>query len=117
VNDAYGHGVGDAVLAVVAAELAGCIRSFDAACRIGGEEFAVILPNTGRPEARGVAERIRAGIARDGRDGSPAVTVSCGVATHPCDAATARALVRCADDAMYEAKHAGRNTIGAWSGS
>ena len=59
INDAHGHTAGDDVLAAVAGDVIACVRPFDVACRIGGEEFAVILPETSKPAAVQVAERIR----------------------------------------------------------
>ncbi|MBE0528284.1 MAG: GGDEF domain-containing protein [Thermoleophilia bacterium] len=116
VNDHHGHTIGDDVLAAVAADVAASVRPFDVACRIGGEEFAVILPSSDREEGLAVAERIRARVARSDRGGLPAVTISCGVASYPEDGEAIRELVRHADDAMYAAKAAGRNTVRAWAG-
>jgi diguanylate cyclase (GGDEF)-like protein len=116
VNDEYGHMVGDDVLAAIAGEVANCLRPYDLACRIGGEELAIILPQTSRTEGLDIAERIRARVEARDRDGLPAVTMSCGVAGYPEDAAAARELTKRADDAMYEAKAAGRNTVRAWTG-
>lgn len=116
VNDEHGHTVGDDVLATVAREVARCMRPYDLACRIGGEEFAVILPHTEKQEGLAVAERVRAQVAEARHDDLPAVTISCGVACCPDDAATVRELTRRADDAMYAAKAAGRNAVRAWPG-
>lgn len=114
VNDTHGHPVGDAVLAAVAADIAASVRPFDVACRLGGEEFAVILPQTGKEEALAVAERIRSRVAHADRGDLPEVTISCGVATYPDDARSPRTLAKRADDAMYAAKAAGRNAVRAW---
>jgi len=114
VNDTYGHVVGDDVLAAVAHDVVLCVRPFDVPCRIGGEEFAVILPQTGKDEAVAVAERIRSQVALTDHEGLPEVTISCGVATYPDDADAIRLLTKRADDAMYAAKRAGRNAICAW---
>ncbi len=116
VNDHHGHTIGDDVLAAVAADVVASVRPFDVACRIGGEEFAVILPSSDREEGLAVAERIRARVARSDHEGLPAVTISCGVASYPEDGEAIRELVRRADDAMYAAKAAGRNTVRAWTG-
>jgi diguanylate cyclase (GGDEF)-like protein len=106
--------VGDDVLAAVADEVAQSVRRYDLACRIGGEEFAVILPGADKEDGLRIAERVRAGVEAATGAGLPTVTISCGVASYPDDAATARDLTRCADDAMYAAKAAGRNTVRAW---
>jgi diguanylate cyclase (GGDEF)-like protein len=114
INDEHGHTVGDDVLAAVADEVAQSVRRYDIACRIGGEEFAVILPGADKDAGLRIAERVRAGVEAATGAGLPAVTISCGIASYPDDAATARDLTRCADDAMYAAKAAGRNTVRAW---
>ena len=111
VNDAHGHTVGDDVLAAIAGDVVGSLRRYDLACRIGGEEFAVILPQTSKEEGLEIAERIRARVGGDRDDGLPQVTMSCGVASYPVDATTTRELTKQADDAMYAAKAAGRNTV------
>lgn len=117
VNDTHGHTTGDDVLAAVARDVVASVRPFDVACRIGGEEFAVILPQTGRAEGREVAERIRSRVALTDHEGLPSVTISCGVATYPDDASAIRELTTRADDAMYAAKAAGRNAARSWPAS
>ncbi len=114
VNDRHGHLTGDAVLTAVAQDVRQSLRPYDAACRIGGEEFAVILPRSGSGDAMEVAERIRTLVGLATREGLPGVTISLGVATFPADGRTIRTLVSRADDAMYAAKDAGRNTVRAW---
>jgi diguanylate cyclase (GGDEF)-like protein len=114
INDAHGHTVGDDVLAAVAGDVIASVRPFDVACRIGGEEFAVILPETTKPAAVQVAERIRGRVALTEHEGLPSVTISCGVATYPDDAASIRELTTRADDCMYAAKAAGRNAVRSW---
>jgi diguanylate cyclase (GGDEF)-like protein len=111
----YGHITGDEVLAAVGRDVAASVRPFDVACRIGGEEFAVILPQTTKAEGMRVAERIRSRVAQNVHEGLPPVTISCGVATYPDDASTMRALTKRADDAMYAAKAAGRDVVHAWT--
>lgn len=115
VNDDHGHLVGDEVLVCVARDLLRSVRPFDLVARIGGEEFAVVLPRSGKREATLVAERIRALVALTTCGNLPGVTVSCGLAAYPADADSLRALVKRADDAMYAAKRAGRNTVRTWS--
>lgn len=107
LNDTHGHQAGDEVLRNVAAALAIECRDFDTPARYGGEEFAIVLPGCGPDEAFGIAERLRAAVAV-----APSVvpiTASAGVATFPGQAGDADTLVRAADDALYESKHAGRN--------
>lgn len=119
VNDHYGHQGGDEVLRAVAAILAGQMRPYDLAARFGGEEFAVILPETGVAAALQVAERLRAQVASHSFAAPLAalqVTASLGVATLPSPAFdTAEALIRSADDALYHAKHQGRNRVATLS--
>jgi len=114
VNDTHGHLVGDDVLVAVASVMTASVRPSDLACRIGGEEFALVLPATDRRPAVQVAARVRAAIENADCAGLPRVTVSCGVATYPGDADSASLLTKRADDAMYAAKRAGRNAVVAW---
>jgi diguanylate cyclase (GGDEF)-like protein len=115
VNDRYGHEAGDAVLKTVAEAVAQTIRPQDDVCRLGGEEFVVLLSDPAPHEIQFVAERIRARIedlpmAFNGTT-LPGVTVSIGVAIFPLDASEGSTLLRVADEAMYGAKRAGRNRI------
>jgi diguanylate cyclase (GGDEF)-like protein len=115
VNDRFGHGAGDAVLKAVAAELQSSIRGGDIACRMGGEEFAIMMPGATLKVARQRAEELRAAIAalrvRHAQVDLPAVSLSCGVAAFPEHGVTADALLRAADQALYRAKEAGRNRV------
>jgi len=115
VNDERGHLVGDDVLVGVANDLVRSVRPFDLVSRTGGEEFAVVLPHTDKQQATLVAERIRALVALTAHGDLPDVTISCGIATFPEDAESLRLLATHADDAMYAAKRAGRNTVRTWS--
>lgn len=114
VNDTYGHATGDAVLRAVAQTLREALRAMDAVGRVGGEEFAVLLPETGLEAAAGVLERIRQAVAglevmaADGRQ--VRVTVSAGVAAWQAGE-EAEAALRRADAALYAAKSAGRNRV------
>ena len=117
VNDTHGHAVGDAVLREVAARLQGGLRVVDIAGRVGGEEFAIVLPETGAG-AHDVAERIRATIEREPvatAVGDVQVTMSIGLTTRTGDQADLGTLLAEADHALYEAKAAGRNRVVARS--
>ncbi len=112
INDRFGHGAGDDVLAAVGEVLAGCLRSSDFAGRYGGEEFLVLLPDTDSDGALDAAEKLRAAIAKiDVRQVDRAVSASLGVAGYPTDALDSDTLVRMADRALYAAKAAGRNRV------
>ncbi|MGE3138431.1 MAG: diguanylate cyclase [Thermoleophilia bacterium] len=110
VNDTHGHPAGDRVLMGVAAQLFAGVRETEMVARIGGEEFAWILPETAGGDAVVAAERLRRRIGGVSFDGVGAVTISMGV----CDLGDARApddLLRLADAALYEAKEAGRDRV------
>ena len=112
INDAHGHSRGDEVLAAVAATLRSSLRESDFVGRYGGEEFLILLPDTGKQQARTVAEKVRAAVEAivlsnlDLR-----VTASLGVATLPDDCGDADSLARAADRALYAAKGRGRNRV------
>ena len=118
-NDRYGHPAGDECLKLVAACVnGGRRRSDDMAARLGGEEFAILLPNTGLRGAIAVAEAIRKGVAAQRMThvagSSHSVTVSCGVhAVVPLEGMTTAELVDAADRALYLAKTSGRNRVRA----
>ena len=114
VNDKHGHQVGDDVIMVLAGVISREVRDFDIAARYGGEEMAVLLPQTGVKQAMAVAERIRSAVENHDfslPDGET-VTISLGVAGFPeCGAENHTALVQVADAALYEAKKAGKNCV------
>jgi diguanylate cyclase (GGDEF)-like protein len=117
VNDTFGHPVGDEVLRNTARVLQREARTVDIVARFGGEEFVVVLPETGEEGAVAVAERIRVRIAEQavlpgpGYD-SARVTASIGVAVVPSsDVSGAEDLIALADQALYRAKAAGRNRV------
>ena len=109
LNDEHGHQVGDDVLRQVAAVLVEHARVIDVPARYGGEEFAVVLPECDGEEGLQVAERLRRALAA--APTAVPITVSAGVATFPVAAASTEALIRAADDALYEAKRAGRDRV------
>ncbi|MER8664286.1 PleD family two-component system response regulator [Mesorhizobium sp. M1148] len=116
VNDSHGHDGGDDVLREFARRLRKNVRGIDLACRFGGEEFVVVMPDTDGTVAEKVAERIRAEIAQlpfaIGPDGKAIeVTVSVGVSSVLKGADTVAALMKRADVALYEAKSGGRNRV------
>jgi diguanylate cyclase (GGDEF)-like protein len=111
INDRHGHPVGDQALANAGAAITSALRASDFAGRNGGEEFAVLLPDTDLAGAVEAAERIRLAIADivlPAGIGS-VLTASLGVAVYPDHATTAERLERLADAALYTAKRAGRN--------
>ncbi len=113
INDTHGHAAGDEVLRAIAATVTAQVRQIDNVCRIGGEEFVVILHDANRSVAATMAERVRAAVERDAIpvDGAAiAVTVSIGVAIASDDGNAAALLAR-ADAALYEAKQGGRNRV------
>jgi diguanylate cyclase (GGDEF)-like protein len=109
VNDELGHEEGDAALRLAAATITGAVRSADVVFRMGGEEFAVLLPRTQALEAYAVAERIRLAVREAFVDFEVPVTVSCGLATRMPAGADRDGLLRAADHALYHAKRAGRD--------
>ena len=114
VNDVHGHAVGDAVLRDLCACIDRSVRDEDALGRIGGEEFAITLPETTEAAAHALADRLRRTVKQlsfEGREGPFSVTVSMGVATaHPGDRSLAAPLKR-ADTALYLAKAGGRDRV------
>jgi diguanylate cyclase (GGDEF)-like protein len=112
INDQRGHPVGDKVLASVGATLRSVLRTRDFAGRKGGEEFAVLLPDTEIAAALEIAERVRTAIAEISLPGTDvSVTASLGVAGFPDHASTLDRLERLADAALYLAKRQGRNRV------
>ena len=114
VNDNYGHQAGDEALRGIGRVLQEGTRGIDLAARIGGEEFAVLLVETGQAEALEVAERLRAGIRDMALPKIGQITASFGVAECPFSGQTAAEMLRAADVALYDAKRSGRNKVVAW---
>lgn len=111
INDAYGHAVGDHVLIRIVQILRPTLRGSDVMCRLGGEEFGVIMPSCDAGDALGLASRITETLAMAELVPGEAVTVSMGVAQGPVHAATPRDLAACAQRAMEAAKARGKNRI------
>ena len=102
INDRFGHLVGSLALRRVAETLLGSCRGIDTAARFGGDEFALVLPETGDAAAWHVARRIAERVARDGEQ--PVISVSVGVAVHPRDGASLEGLLNAADRSLYDTK-------------
>ena len=112
VNDTYGHPVGDEVLRRVSKVVQESVRKIDIAARYGGEEFAVVLEGADEGGAEKLAERIRADVGKlvvQSDKGPFSVTISLGIAAVPADATEKHVLIERADQALYHAKHNGRN--------
>src|SRR5690606_8587544 len=116
VNDSYGHDAGDEVLKEFAARIRSTVRGADLACRFGGEEFVVVMPDTDAVAAGVIAERLRrliedtpfvlrsSGISLN-------ITASLGIASNEAGAETPEQLLKQADRALYEAKNSGRSRV------
>ncbi|HWA17928.1 MAG TPA: PleD family two-component system response regulator [Devosia sp.] len=115
VNDTHGHDIGDAVLREFAQRLRRNIRGVDLACRFGGEEFVVLMPDTDYRQAQSVAERVRMSVAertfQTPGERPLAVTCSVGVALNETAADTPESILKRADVALYRAKREGRNRV------
>jgi diguanylate cyclase (GGDEF)-like protein/PAS domain S-box-containing protein len=114
INDQHGHGVGDTVLIEFARRLTAQVRDSDLVARVGGEEFALLLPETDAAGALALAERIRAAVEQGPFDVVGKVTVSVGVCSLE-ESGSADSLVLLADTALYWAKNSGRNTSFCYS--
>jgi diguanylate cyclase (GGDEF)-like protein len=119
INNRDGHLVGDQIIRRVADAIRAALREYDLPARFGGDEFAILMPETTIAEAMAVAERIRRGVASielKRTDGSvPPVTVSIGVALFPGNGGSASDLLGAADRAVYQAKALGRNRVCAFA--
>jgi len=115
INDRYGHDVGDYVLKKIAELISSSLREVDVIARWGGEEFIVLLPNTTKEDAKGVAERILKSVSEYRFKGLPSderVTVSIGIASVGDEMVDKwERLIKVADDALYKAKTMGRNRV------
>ncbi len=116
INDTHGHDIGDEILKEFAQRIATNVRGIDLACRYGGEEFVVVMPDTDVSFAYMVAERLRQQVADQPfristAPGTLSLTISIGVTASEGTADTAEALLRRADQALYRAKRDGRNRV------
>jgi diguanylate cyclase (GGDEF)-like protein len=111
INDEHGHDAGDHAIRLVAQVLKAAVRSFEVVARQGGDEFAVLLPNTNAQEAERLAERLRSEVASRSVEGV-SLSASIGVASRdPTRDLDAKTLVKASDEALYRAKYAGRGRV------
>jgi two-component system cell cycle response regulator len=116
VNDTYGHDGGDEVLKEFASRIRTTVRGADLACRYGGEEFVVVMPDTSPEVAAAVAERLRAAVESvpfelKSTGQTLSITASFGISSRIPSVITPDQLVKQADQALYEAKNTGRNRV------
>ena len=112
LNDEFGHLLGDEILRSVSSILKQQLRKMDMVCRYGGDEFAILVPETTGDNALRVAEKLRRQIETHDFPGVPRpVTISCGVADYPTHGVTRDEVVAAADSALYTAKQVGRNRV------
>jgi two-component system cell cycle response regulator len=116
VNDTHGHDAGDEILREFARRLRASVRGADLACRFGGEEFVVLMPDTTAEMAAQIAERLRAAIETSafnlpGDTGQLELTTSVGVTNYDPEQDSSETLIKRADDALYKAKSDGRNRV------
>lgn len=115
-NDTYGHLFGDLVLKTISAHIMRTLRKEDIFARYGGEEFVILMPYTSLEQVKEKAEDLRIGVSQlsiTDRIVSASITISVGVSTFPVTSRSAHELIRTADNALYEAKNAGRNLVRA----
>ena len=112
INDDHGHGVGDAILAKIGQRLKHAVRETDMVYRVGGDEFALIMPGASTPESVTlVAEKLllKTGQPIETAGQSLTLSISIGIACYPSEASDAKPLIKLADEAMYRAKAKGKN--------
>lgn len=111
INDARGHAFGDTLLSDFVATMTGSVRGTDVVCRMGGDEFVLLLPDTDAREAMIVVDRVRRAIAEHCVIDDSGLTTSVGIATYRFPPSTVDALISGADDLMYQAKGRGGDTV------
>jgi|GEM_PF-1520322 len=115
LNDTHGHDAGDHALRWIAKHIEDACENDEISCRLGGEEFAILLPNSNLESARRFAENLRAGLEEQcptyAGTTLPSVTVSIGIAEYPANGREPQALLKVADRALYQAKADGRNIV------
>lgn len=114
VNDTYGHKAGDRLIVTIANTIKDCLRTSDTICRYGGDEFVALLPQLPAGKAVETAERLRSAVENTSFDVDGLkinTTVSIGIATYPDNVYMPEELLEKADEALYESKNAGRNTV------
>ena len=116
VNDNFGHQKGDEILAKVGGIILNNIRSTDMCCRYGGEEFIIVLPNTGLKDAEMMAEKLRSAVENAHLMGKTnSLTISLGISSYPKHSQLKEELIAKADQALYHAKESGRNQYSVWT--
>ncbi len=116
-NDTYGHLAGDKLLRQVGRVIKGAVRGSDLAFRYGGDEFAILMPQTTLDAANHVAQRVRERIAKKSGDGSARITASIGLSSWPADGISQNAIIAAADVTLYRAKKGGGNQNVSTSGN
>ncbi|HWH54196.1 MAG TPA: diguanylate cyclase [Gaiellaceae bacterium] len=111
VNDIFGHGIGDQVLRELAEHLKASVRGSDVVCRLGGEEFGVVMGSCGSGDALGLAKRLAERLLETEFGSAGKITISVGVAVGPKNASNPRELIACAEAAMMTAKARGKDRI------
>ncbi|HWZ42689.1 MAG TPA: diguanylate cyclase [Candidatus Saccharimonadales bacterium] len=111
INDLHGHAMGDAYIQQLAMVLKSTVRATDFVARMGGDEFVLLLPETGPTAAQLAIAKVQENVLALIQQRAPAVTVSIGVITFETTAETPADMIRVADEAMYEVKHSGKNRV------
>ncbi|MDH1255428.1 GGDEF domain-containing protein, partial [Comamonas thiooxydans] len=117
VNDTFGHDAGDIVLRDLAKQMKSVSRTDDLPCRVGGEEFLIVLPRTSETTAVQVAERLRKQVEAAVFEGVGHITISLGVASWPNSSSDIPTVIKYADEMLYKAKREGRNRVAVYSQS
>ena len=111
VNDTFGHDQGDAVLKALAIQMKQNFRDNDVCCRMGGEEFSVLMATSDRDAVYSAAERLRNTVQQNTVNSIAPITISIGIAFWPSDSNNVKEVFKHADNRLYRAKNEGRNCI------